>query len=223
MQSGFPMHPLPPTQPTLHPSTSLGSPSITSNTDLLEAVSKQALVSNDVDELPSISSPEQTISVFDVPSSILTYTTGPLAAALINGHHHSCSNAHFTSNPSSVNIGSPIHERMEIEHDSMFTATASLNKDSVYPTSDSPNDAPPIFRNVLHVAIMYGKSSSMIFYPQNRSIMNCLSWKEQKESRFLLSWIVLRALQICESISRDYIQIYCRRPWQKWTSAFSLL
>lgn len=168
MQSGFPMHPLPPTQPTLHPTTSLGSPSITSNTDLLEAVSKQALVSNDIDELPSISSPEQTISVFDGPSSVLTYTTGPLAAALINGlhhHQHNCSNGHYASNPSSANIGSPIHERMEIEHESMFTAPTTFNKESVYPTSDSPNDAPPIFRNVLHVAIMYGKSTSMIFYP----------------------------------------------------------
>ena len=39
----------------------------------------------------------------------------------------------------------------------MFTAPTSLTKESVYPTSDSPNDAPPIFRNILHVAIMYGK------------------------------------------------------------------
>ncbi len=86
--------------------------------------------------------------------------------ALINYHHQTHLNNHLTSNPSSINIGSsPINERMETEHDSMFTAPASLNKESVYPTSDSPNDAPPIFRNVLHVAVMYGKCITMISYP----------------------------------------------------------
>jgi hypothetical protein len=155
-QSGFPIHPLPITQLPPHPTTSFGSPSITSNTDLLEAASKQALISNDMDEFPSISSPEQTNSMFDAPSSILTYTTGPLAAALINYHHQTYPNNCIISNPSSVNIGSPIHERFETEIDSMFTPPTSLNKESFYPTNDSPNDAPPIFRNVLHVAIMYG-------------------------------------------------------------------
>ncbi|CAF4515881.1 unnamed protein product, partial [Rotaria magnacalcarata] len=36
------------TQPPAHQTTSFGSPSITSNTDLLEAVSKQALISDDM-------------------------------------------------------------------------------------------------------------------------------------------------------------------------------
>jgi hypothetical protein len=89
---------------------------------------------------------------------MLTYTTGPLSAALINYHHQtSYPNNHVISNPSSLNIGSPIHECTEIEHDSMFTPPTSLNKESIYPANDSPNDAPPIFRNILHVAIMYGK------------------------------------------------------------------
>ena len=96
--------------------------------------------------------------MFDVPpSSILTYTTGPLAAALINGHPNTYTNGHFTSNGSSINMGSTLHDRLDLEQDPMFTAPASLNKECVYPTSDSPNDAPPIFRNVLHVAVMYGK------------------------------------------------------------------
>ncbi|CAF3718220.1 unnamed protein product [Adineta steineri] len=154
-QSDYPIHPLPPTQPTAHTNTSFGSPSITSNTDLLEVYSKQALFSNDTDEQPSISSPEHTTSMFDAASSILTYTTGPLAAALINCHHHTHSNNHLTSNPSSINIGSSIHDRCDTEHESMFTAATSFNKETKYPTSDSPNDAPPIFRNVLHVAITY--------------------------------------------------------------------
>lgn len=157
-QSGFPHHPLTPTQAPLHPSASFGSPSITSNTDLLEAVSKQALVSNDNEELPSISSPEQTTSVFDGPSNVLTYTTGPLSAALINGHHHTYPNGHFPSNPSPINLTLSNQDRVDNEHDSMFTAQTSFNKETPYPTSDSPNDAPPIFRNVLHVAIMYGKN-----------------------------------------------------------------
>jgi hypothetical protein len=97
-QSGFPIHPLPITQLPPHPTTSFGSPSITSNTDLLEAASKQALISNDMDEFPSISSPEQTNSVFDAPSSILTYTTGPLAAALINYHHQTYPSNNLKSN-----------------------------------------------------------------------------------------------------------------------------
>lgn len=150
------MHSVPLTQLPQHPTASIGSPSITSNTDLLEAVSKQALVSNDIDEFPSFSSPEHTNSVFDGPSNILTYTTGPLAAALINYHHQTYPNNYLISNPSSINIGSPIHERIETEHDSMCTAPTSFHKDSIYPANDSPNDAPPIFRNVLHVAIMYG-------------------------------------------------------------------
>ena len=156
-QSGFPLHPLTPTQAPLHPCASFGSPSITSNTDLLEAVSKQALVSNDIDELPSLSSPEQTTSVFDGPSHVLTYTTGPLSAALINGHHHIYPNGHCNLNSSPINLGSSNHERTDTEQESMFTAQTSFNKESIYPTSESPNDAPPIFRNVLHVAIMYGK------------------------------------------------------------------
>jgi hypothetical protein len=122
-------------------------------------VSKQALVSNDTDEPPSFSSPEPTNSMHDASSTALTYTTGPLAAALINYHHHQTyPNSHLISNQSSLNIGSSMTERMEIEHDSMFTAQSSFNKDMTYPTSDSPNDAPPIFRNVLHVAIIYGKN-----------------------------------------------------------------
>lgn len=157
-QSGFPIHPLPPTQSPIHPSTSFGSPSITSNTDLLEAVSKQALISNDTDDPPSLSSPEHTMSMVDASSSALTNTTGPLAAALINYHHH------LTSNLSSLNIGSSMNERIEIEHDSMFTAQTSLNKDVGYSNSDSPNDAPPIFRNVLHVAIIYGKDYFDIYF-----------------------------------------------------------
>jgi hypothetical protein len=120
------------------------------------------LISNDTDELPSISSPEQINSIFDAPTNGLTHTTGPLAAALINYHHQTYPNNHITSNLSSINIGSN-NERMETEHDSMFTAPTSLTKESVYPTSDSPNDAPPIFRNILHVAVMYGKYK--ISYP----------------------------------------------------------
>lgn len=157
-QSGFPIHSLPSTQPTVHhSSTSFGSPSITSNTDLLEAVSKQALASNDTDELPSCSSPEPTNSIHDASSSVLTYTTGPLAAALMNCHHHSHStntNSYLTSNPPSFN------ERNDLEHESMFTAATSFYKDSIYSTGDSPNCAPPIFRNVLHVAIIYGRKTN---------------------------------------------------------------
>lgn len=157
-QTGFPIHPLPPAQTSANQTQSFGSPSITSNTDILEGVSKQALISNDMEESPSISTPDQTNSVFDPPSSALTYTTGPLSAALINGHHHNHSNGHLISSSSPVNGGSPTHDRFDTEHESMFTAQTSLNKDCNYPTSDSPNDAPPIFRNVLHVAIMYGKN-----------------------------------------------------------------
>jgi hypothetical protein len=155
-QSGFPIHPLPTTQLSAQINTSLGSTSVTSNTDLLEAYSKQALFGNDTDEQPSISSPEHTTSMFDAASSILTSTTGPLAAALINCHNHTHPNNYLPSNPSSMN------ERFEMEQDSMFTAATSLNKGTGYPTSDSPNDAPPIFRNVLHVAIMYGKKNMSI-------------------------------------------------------------
>lgn len=150
-QLGFPSHPL----STSQPAGSAGSPSLTSNTDLLEAVSKQALVSNDTDELPSLSSPEHTTSMFDAASSVLTYTTGPLAAALINHHQQHT----LPSQPSSLLIGSLLNERPDTEHDSMFTAATSLYRESIYPASDSPNDAAPIFRNVLHVAIMYGKRS----------------------------------------------------------------
>jgi hypothetical protein len=115
-----------------------------------------------MDEFPSISSPEQTNTVFETPSNVLTYTTGPLSAALINYHHQIYSNNHVISNPSSINIGSPIHERIETEHDSMCTAPTSLHKEPIYAINDSPNDAPPIFRNILHVAIMYGKSIKYI-------------------------------------------------------------
>jgi hypothetical protein len=100
--------------------------------------------------------------MFDTPSSVLTYTTGPLAAALINYHHQTYPNTYLMSNPSSINIGSPIHECIETEYESMCTAPTSLNKESMYPINDSPNDAPPIFRNVLHVAIMYGKYRTYI-------------------------------------------------------------
>lgn len=161
-QSGFPVHPLPITQLSPHPTTSVGSPSLTSNTDLLEGASKQALISNEMEEFPSVSSPEQTTSMFDATSSILTHTTGPLAAALINYHHQNYPNACLGSNPSSNNVGSPMHERFDTELDSMFTAPTSLNKEPFYPANDSPNDAPPIFRNVLHVAIMYGKYTNLI-------------------------------------------------------------
>jgi hypothetical protein len=58
-----------------------------------------------------------------------------------------------------LNIGSSTNERIDMEHDSMFTAATNLNKDTGYPPSDSPNDAPPIFRNVLHIAIIYGKKN----------------------------------------------------------------
>lgn len=118
------------------------------------------MISNDIDELPTISSSEQTNPVFDEPSTLLSYTTGPLSAAIINGHHHAYPNNHLPSNLTGMYVGSPIHERIEAEYDSMFTAQGSLNKELVYPTSDSPNDAPPIFRNILHVAIMYGKYQS---------------------------------------------------------------
>ncbi|CAF3235541.1 unnamed protein product [Rotaria socialis] len=154
-QSGFPVQLMPQTQLPAHQTTSFGSPSITSNTDLLEAVSKQALISDDMDELPTISSPEQSNSLHDAPSNVLTYTTGPLSAALINYHHQTYPNSHSIPNPSSVNVGSPINERIDSEYESMFTVPTSFNKESIYPTSDSPNDGPPIFRNVLHVAIMY--------------------------------------------------------------------
>jgi hypothetical protein len=115
-----------------------------------------------MDEFPSMSSPEQSNAIFDAPSNMLTYTTGPLAAALINYHHQIYPNNYITSNPCSMNIGSTMNERIEIEHDSMFTAPTSFSKEAIYPTSDSPNDAPPIFRNVLHVAIMYGKYLTII-------------------------------------------------------------
>ncbi len=161
-QSGFPVHPLPSTQLPAQINTSFGSTSVTSNTDLLEAYSKQALFGNDTDEQPSISSPEHTTSMFDAASSILTSTTGPLAAALINCHNHTYPNNYLPSNPSSINVGSSMNERFEMEQDSMFTAATSLNKGTGYPTSDSFNDAPPIFRNVLHVAIMYGKKNMSI-------------------------------------------------------------
>lgn len=156
IQSGYPVHPLPPTQLVGHSNPSCGTPSITSNTDLLEVASKQALASNDTDERHSLSSPEPTTSFYDPPSSALTYTTGPLSAALINYHHQTHSNIHMLSNPPSSN-----NDRTDIEPDSMYTAPTSLNKDYSYPMSDSPNDAPPIFRNILHVAIIYGKKFNL--------------------------------------------------------------
>jgi hypothetical protein len=100
--------------------------------------------------------------MFDAASSVLTYTTGPLAAALINYHHQTYPSNYLTSNPSSLNVGSSTNERVEMEHESMFTAPTSFNKEGGYPTSDSPNDAPPIFRNVLHVAIIYGKKKQFL-------------------------------------------------------------
>ena len=153
IQSGYPIHPLLPTQLLVHSIPSCGTPSISSNTDLLEVASKQALVSNDTDDPHSLSSPEPTNSFHDPSSSALTYTTGPLSAALINYHHQTHSSGHIVSNPPSSN-----NDRMDLEPDSMYTAPTSLNKDNSYPTSDSPNDAPPIFRNILHVAIIYGKN-----------------------------------------------------------------
>lgn len=136
-------------------------------------MSKQALVSNDMDELPGVSTPEQinNSTQFEPPNNVLTYTTGPLAVALMNYHHQTQSNNQLISNLSSTNIGSSINERGETEHDSMFTAPTSLNKESVYPTSDSPNDAPPIFRNVLHVAIMYGKYITISIIDSKRKII----------------------------------------------------
>ena len=146
MKSGFPNHSNPLSQLPTHPRTSGGSPSITSNTEL-EAVSKQALASNETDEFTSVSSPEQTHVMFELPnSSTLSCTTGPLSAALINHHQTYSTNL----------LGSPIHERTETELDSMFTAPTSLNKELIFPLNDIPQDVPPIFRNVLHVAIMYG-------------------------------------------------------------------
>ena len=159
-QSGFPIHPLPVAQVLVHSIPSCGTPSITSNTDLLEAASKQALVSNDTDERQSISSPEPTGSFHDPSNYALTYTTGPLSAALINYHHHHHqpqSSNHVTSNPSSIN------DRTDIEHDSMFTAPTSFNREMTYPNIESPNDAPPIFRNILHVAIIYGTKKFHLF------------------------------------------------------------
>jgi len=98
--------------------------------------------------------------MFDASSSVLTYTTGPLAAALINCHHQTYPNNHLTSNQSSLNVGSSLtNERTEMEHETMFTAATSPNREISYPISDSPNDAPPIFRNILHVAIIYGKKN----------------------------------------------------------------
>ena len=131
---------------------------MTSNTDLLEVVSKQALVSNDTDEFQSTSSPEQTVSMFDASSTVFPHTTGPLAAALIHHHQLALPSNRHPSNSSSFNAALSINERPETEQESMCTAATSFYKETGYPTSDSLNDAPPIFRNVLHVAIMYGKT-----------------------------------------------------------------
>lgn len=158
----FPSHPLP-NVPTVN-NGSAGSPSITSNTDLLEAVSKQALVSNDTDEGRSLSSPEHTTSMFDAASSIFTSTTGPLSIALMH-HHQQSIHPNVTSNSSSFHLGLSSHERTETEHDSMFTAPTSFyrGETSIYTNTDSPNDSPPIFRNVLHLAIMYGEGFFFVF------------------------------------------------------------
>jgi hypothetical protein len=117
--SGFPLHSLPLTQLSQHPTASFGSPSVTSNTDLLEAVSKQALISNEIDEFPSISSPEATNSImFDTPSSVLTYTTGPLAAALINYHHQTYPNTYLMS----------IHHQLILVHQYMNVLKLNMNQ-----------------------------------------------------------------------------------------------
>jgi hypothetical protein len=130
-------------------------------------------VSNDTDDPVSFSSPEPTNSMYDVSSTVLTSTTGPLAAALMNSHHQVYPTTHLTSNPSSLNVGSSMTERTDMEHDSMFTAATSFNRESSYPVSDSPNDAPPIFRNVLHVAIIYGKNSFHLFLKRLNIIHRC--------------------------------------------------
>ena len=158
-QSSFPFQPLPIIQAPLHPANSIGSPSVTSNTDLLEVMSKQALVSNDTDEFLSTSSPEPTVSMFDASSTAFTHTTGPLAAALIHNHQLALPSNRHPSNSSSFNAAMSINERPEMEQESMFTATTSFYKEAGYPTSDSLNDGPPIFRNILHVAIIYGKTN----------------------------------------------------------------
>ena len=160
----FPSHPLP-NVPTLN-NGSAGSPSITSNTDLLEAVSKQALVSNDTDEGRSLSSPEHTTSMFDAASSIFTSTTGPLSIALMHHHHQQSIHPNVTSNSSSFHFGLSSQERTDTEHDSMFTAPTSFyrGETSIYSTTDSPNESPPIFRNVLHLAIMYGEGFFFVFF-----------------------------------------------------------
>lgn len=165
MQTGFLSHQLPTTQPPFNLNTSLGTSSITSNTDLLEAYSKQALVSNDTDDAPSLSTPECTNSMSDLLNNTLTYTTGPLSAALIN-YHQVHPNSHLTPNPSSTNTGSFTNERFETEHDPASMTAPIFNKDVMYPTHDSPNGAPAIFRNVLHVAIMYGRNN-FYFYLHN--------------------------------------------------------
>ena len=156
-QSDLLVHSIPPMQPPVNSTTSFRTPSTTSNTELLEGISKQALVSSGVDELPSMSSPEQTNSIFDAASSLLTYTSSSLTAASINCYQQTHPNIHLTSNSSTIHFGTPIHEHPEIEHDSISTAPTSLNKDFISPRNDSPHDVPPIFRNVLHVAIVYGK------------------------------------------------------------------
>lgn len=159
VQSGYPAHSLSTTQPPTTSNISYSSRSITSNTELLEAYSKQALVSNDTDDPASLSSAEHSNITNDLPSNILTSTTGPLSAALINCHNQNCPNNHLTSNSTSHNIGSSMSERIEAEYDSLLTTVPTSKKEIGCTINDSPNDAPPIFRNVLHVAILYGKAN----------------------------------------------------------------
>ena len=116
--------------------------------------------------------------MFDATSSILTYTTGPLAAALINQHQHT-----FPSHSSSLHIGAAANERLDAEHESMFTAATSLYRESIYPTSDSPNEPPPIFRNVLHVAIMYGKRRTRLDSPEKEVLFTVIIQREREKER----------------------------------------
>ncbi|CAF4998930.1 unnamed protein product [Rotaria sp. Silwood1] len=144
----YPIHRLRTSQPIIYKNPSNGSPSITSNTDLLEAYSKQALVSYDTDDPPSISSIEHQ------NNHILTSST----ATIINNQQYTINqNNNIKTNLSSHNITSSINDPIENDNDSIYTSipATTFNKQIRYTNNDSPNDAPPIFRNVLHVAIIY--------------------------------------------------------------------
>ncbi|CAF1017282.1 unnamed protein product [Didymodactylos carnosus] len=120
-----------------------GTPSLTSNTDLIEAVSKEGLL-----ETNSLSNNNGNSIIINecclssdavcettAAHSALTQRTGPLAAALME---------HASATPSPINFNTADSGGgFELEK----TATRSA--------PDSPSDAPPIFRNILHVAIIY--------------------------------------------------------------------